>query len=252
MSTPLRYARHLPLTGFGAEGQRRLATTRVLVIGIGGLGCPVAAYLTAAGVGQLVLNDFDTVDETNLARQFLYTADDLGKRKVEIAAARLHIINGAVRHEMIDRRLEGEALAAAVRDADVVVDASDNFATRFAVNAACVSAGVPLVSGAVIRMEGQVAVFPNDGASACYRCVFPDEGGPQETCSDTGVLAPLPGVVGSIQAVEALKLLTGLGRPLINRLLLLDALEMEWRMVRLARDPACPVCGAGEGLGTGG
>ncbi|HZX24498.1 MAG TPA: ThiF family adenylyltransferase [Woeseiaceae bacterium] len=242
MSTPLRYARHLPLTGFGAEGQRRLATTRVLVIGIGGLGCPVATYLTSAGVGQLVLNDFDTVDETNLARQFLYTADDIGKRKVEIAAARLHIINGAVRHEMVDRRLEGEALAAAVREADVVVDASDNFATRFAVNAACVASRTPLVSGAAIRYEGQLAVFTDYGNQPCYRCIYEEADESLEDCRGNGVFSPVPGFIGTAMAGAVMKLVAGL--PVhAGELSLYDAITEEWRRIRLRKRPDCPVCG---------
>jgi len=242
LSTPLRYARHLPLTGFGAEGQRRLATTRVLVIGIGGLGCPVATYLTSAGVGQLVLNDFDTVDETNLARQFLYTADDIGKRKVEIAAARLHIINGAVRHEMVDRRLEGEALAAAVREADVVVDASDNFATRFAVNAACVASRTPLVSGAAIRYEGQLAVFTDYGNQPCYRCIYEEADESLEDCRGNGVFSPVPGFIGTAMAGAVMKLVAGL--PVhAGELSLYDAITEEWRRIRLRKRPDCPVCG---------
>lgn len=242
MSTPLRYARHLPLTGFGAEGQRRLATTRVLVIGIGGLGCPVATYLTSAGVGQLVLNDFDTVDETNLARQFLYAADDIGKRKVEIAAARLHIINGAVRHEMVDRRLEGEALAAAVREADVVVDASDNFATRFAVNAACVASRTPLVSGAAIRYEGQLAVFTDYGNQPCYRCIYEEADESLEDCRGNGVFSPVPGFIGTAMAGAVMKLVAGL--PVhAGELSLYDAITEEWRRIRLRKRPDCPVCG---------
>jgi len=242
LSTPLRYARHLPLTGFGAEGQRRLATTRVLVIGIGGLGCPVATYLTSAGVGQLVLNDFDTVDETNLARQFLYAADDIGKRKVEIAAARLHIINGAVRHEMVDRRLEGEALAAAVREADVVVDASDNFATRFAVNAACVASRTPLVSGAAIRYEGQLAVFTDYGNQPCYRCIYEEADESLEDCRGNGVFSPVPGFIGTAMAGAVMKLVAGL--PVhAGELSLYDAITEEWRRIRLRKRPDCPVCG---------
>jgi adenylyltransferase/sulfurtransferase len=242
LSTPLRYARHLPLTGFGAEGQRRLATTRVLVVGIGGLGCPVAAYLTSAGVGQLVLNDFDTVDETNLARQFLYTADDIGKPKVEIAAARLHIINGAVRHEMIDRRLEGEALAAAVREADVVVDASDNFTTRFAVNAACVAARTPLVSGAAIRYEGQLAVFTDYDNQPCYRCIYEEADESLEDCQGNGVFAPVPGLIGLAMAGAVMKLVAGL--PVhAGELALYDAITEEWRRIHLRKRPDCPVCG---------
>lgn len=242
MTTPLRYARHLPLTGFGAEGQRRLATTRVLVIGLGGLGCPVAAYLTSAGVGQLVLNDFDTVDETNLARQFLYSADDIGKRKVEIAAARLHIMNGAVRHEMIDRRLEGDALAGAVAEADVVVDASDNFPTRFAVNAACVAARTPLVSGAAIRYEGQLAVFTDYDNHPCYRCIYEEADESLEDCRGNGVFSPVPGVIGVAMAGAVLKLVAGL--PVhVGELSLYDAITEEWRRIRLRKRPGCPVCG---------
>ncbi len=246
----LRYSRQIMLPGLDIEGQERLLASRVLVVGLGGLGSPVALYLAAAGIGELVLADPDRVELSNLQRQILFGSADLGRTKVQAAAARLADMNPEVKLRTLETRLDPSNLPEAVAGMDLVLDGSDNFATRFAVNAACVAAGVPLVSGAVIRMEGQVAVFPNDGACACYRCIFPDDGGPQETCSDTGVLAPLPGVVGSVQAVEAIKLLTGLGRPLTNRLLLLDALEMEWRTVRLARDPGCPVCGAEEGLRT--
>jgi len=242
LNTPLRYARHLPLTGFGAEGQRRLATTRVLIIGMGGLGCPAAAYLTSAGVGQLVLNDFDTIDESNLARQFLYSADDIGKPKVEIAAARLHIINGAVRHEMIDRRLEGEALAAAVGEADVVVDASDNFTTRFAVNAACVAARTPLVSGAAIRYEGQLAVFADYDNQPCYRCIYEEADESLEDCQGNGVFSPVPGFIGVAMAAAVMKLVAGL--PVhAGELSLYDAITEEWRRIRLKKRPDCPVCG---------
>lgn len=243
MSTPLRYARHLPLTGFGAEGQRRLATTRVLVIGLGGIGCPVAAWLTSAGVGELVLNDFDTVDETNLARQFLYSADDVGKPKVEIAAARLHIMNEAVRHEMIGHRLEGGALAEAVQQADVVVDASDNFATRFAVNAACVAARTPLVSGAAIRYEGQLAVFTDYETEPCYRCIYEEADESLEDCRGNGVFSPVPGFIGIAVAGAVMKLVAGL--PVhAGELSLYDAITEEWRRIRLRKRADCPVCGA--------
>ena len=243
----LRYSRQIMLPGLDIEGQQRLLESRVLVVGLGGLGSPLALYLAAAGVGELVLADPDRVELSNLQRQILFGSGDLGRPKVEAGAARLADVNPEVRLRTLQTRLDASNLAEAVAGMDLVLDGSDNFATRFAVNAACVAAGVPLVSGAVIRMEGQVMVFPNDGTAACYRCIFPDDDGPAETCSDTGVLAPLPGVVGSVQAVEAIKFLTGLGRPLANRLLLLDALEMEWRTVRLARDPGCPVCGLERG-----
>lgn len=244
MNTPLRYARHLPLTGFGAEGQRRLATARVLVIGLGGLGCPVATYLTTSGVGQLVLNDFDTVDETNLARQFLYSAGDVAKPKVEIAAARLHLINEAVRHEMLNRRLQGDELLDAVQQADVVVDASDNFPTRFAVNAACVAAGVPLVSGAAIRYEGQLAVFGDFANRPCYRCVYEEADESLEDCQGNGVFSPVPGIVGVAMASAVMKLVAGL--PLnFGELSLYDAITEEWQRIRLRKHPACPVCGSG-------
>lgn len=242
METPLRYARHLPLTGFGAEGQRRLATTRVLVIGLGGLGCPLAAYLTSAGVGELVLNDFDTVDESNLARQFLYSADDVGKPKVEVAAARLHILNGTVRHSMIRERLAGGALAAAVREADVVVDASDNFATRFAVNAACVAARTPLVSGAAIRYEGQLAIFTDYDKEPCYRCIYEEADESLEDCRGNGVFSPVPGFIGVAMAGAVMKLVAGL--PVHSgELSLYDAVTEEWRRIRLRKRADCPVCG---------
>lgn len=242
MSIPLRYARHLPLTGFGAEGQRRLATTRVLVIGLGGLGCPVAAYLTSAGVGELVLNDFDTVDESNLARQFLYSSEDVGKLKVEVAAARLHLNNDAVRHTMIAQRLDGRKLQAAVQDADVVVDASDNFTTRFAVNAACVAARTPLVSGAAIRYEGQIAVFTDYERDACYRCIYEEADESLDDCLGNGVFAPVPGFIGVAMAGAVMKLVAGL--PVhAGKLSLYDAITEEWRRIRLRKRPDCPVCG---------
>ncbi|MEJ2602320.1 MAG: ThiF family adenylyltransferase [Gammaproteobacteria bacterium] len=241
MSTPLRYARHLPLTGFGAEGQRRLATTRVLLVGLGGLGCPVATYLTSAGVAELLLNDFDTVDESNLARQFLYGVEDIGRPKVEVAAARLHAMNQAVRQTMIAERLAGEALASAVGEADVVVDASDNFATRFAVNAACVATRTPLVSGAAIRYEGQLAVFTDYRNEPCYRCIYEDADESLEDCRGNGVFATVPGVIGVAMAGAVMKLVAGL--PVHSGTLsLYDAITEEWRRIRLRKRPACPAC----------
>ena len=248
----LRYSRQIMLAGLDIEGQERLLGSRVLVVGLGGLGSPLALYLAAAGVGSLVVADGDRVELSNLQRQILFRTDDVGRMKTDVALERVGQVNPEVRVSALAQRLDASNLPAALAGVDLVVDGSDNFATRFAVNAACVAAGVPLVSGAVIRMEGQVAVFPNGGRdAACYRCIFPETGELEETCSDTGVLAPLPGVVGSLQAVEAIKLLTGLGEPLVDRLLVLDALAMEWRSFRLRRDPACPVCGKRQGPRTG-
>jgi adenylyltransferase/sulfurtransferase len=236
----LRYSRQIMLPAVDVAGQQRLLDSRVLVIGAGGLGSPVAIYLAAAGVGQLVLVDFDTVDLTNLQRQILHGSHDLGRPKVESARDTLRALNPEVKVEAINARLEGAALLAEVARADVVVDASDNFATRFAVNDACVAARKPLVSGAAIRMEGQVTVFHNERPeSPCYRCLYRDEGELTRTCSENGVLSPVVGIIGSIQATEVLKVLLGIGDTLDGRLLLLDALTMEWRSMRLRKDPAC-------------
>ena len=236
----LRYSRQIMLPAVDVAGQQRLLDSRVLIIGAGGLGSPVAIYLAAAGVGQLVLVDFDTVDLTNLQRQILHGSHDLGRPKVESARDTLRALNPEVKVEAINARLEGAALLAEVARADVVVDASDNFATRFAVNDACVAARKPLVSGAAIRMEGQVTVFHNERpASPCYRCLYRDEGELTQTCSENGVLSPVVGIIGSIQATEVLKVLLGIGETLDGRLLLLDALTMEWRSMKLRKDPAC-------------
>ncbi len=239
----LRYSRQIMLPGVDVAGQQQLLDSRVLVIGAGGLGSPVAMYLAAAGVGQLVLVDFDEVDLSNLQRQILHGSHDLGRPKVESARDTLEVINPEVAVTAINARLEGEALLVEVAKADVVVDASDNFATRFAVNDACVTAKKTLVSGAAIRMEGQVSVFHNERPdSPCYRCLYRDEGELSQTCSENGVLAPVVGIIGTIQATEVLKVLLGMGDTLDGRLLLLDALTMEWRSMKLRKDPACS-CG---------
>ncbi|MCW8918384.1 MAG: molybdopterin-synthase adenylyltransferase MoeB [Gammaproteobacteria bacterium] len=236
----LRYSRQIMLPAVDVAGQQRLLDSRVLIIGAGGLGSPVAIYLAAAGVGQLTLVDFDTVDLTNLQRQILHGSHDIGRPKVESARDSLRALNPEVRVEAINARLEGAALLAEVARADVVVDASDNFATRFAVNDACVAARKPLVSGAAIRMEGQVAVFHNERPeSPCYRCLYRDEQELAQTCSENGVLSPVVGIIGAIQATEVLKALLGIGETLDGRLLLLDALTMEWRSMKLRKDPAC-------------
>jgi molybdopterin/thiamine biosynthesis adenylyltransferase len=240
----LRYSRQILLLQVGVEGQERLMRSRVLVVGAGGLGSPVALYLAAAGVGALAIADFDRVDLTNLQRQILHATDRIGTPKVESAVRTLGALNPEVRVVPIARHLEGELLAAEVAQADVVVDGSDNFATRFAVNAACVAAGRPLVSGAVVRWEGQVSVFSDRPEAPCYRCLYGAGGEIDDTCTHNGVLGPVAGIVGTIQATEALKLLTGTGTTLSGRLLLLDALEMRFRTLALAKDPHCPVCRA--------
>jgi molybdopterin/thiamine biosynthesis adenylyltransferase len=237
-----RYARHLALPEVGEAGQARLGRARVMIVGVGGLGCPAAEYLAASGVGGLVLNDFDHVDETNLARQILFTPADVGKLKVEAASARLEALNPAVAVTRLAERLEPPALEAAASGVTVVLDGSDNFATRLGVNRACVRRGVPLVSGAAARFDGQLAVFPNRPGGPCYRCLYDDEDEWLGSCQGNGVLAPVPGVIGTLMAVEALKLVIGLGSSLRNALLLWDAKRGEWHRVALKANPGCPEC----------
>ena len=225
-------------------GQEKLLNARVLIIGLGGLGSPAAMYLAASGVGHLVIVDHDKVELTNLQRQIVHTTESIGQDKAASAARQLKALNPEITVTAINRKLEGTELTEQVRAADVVVDASDNFPTRFLLNAACVREETPLVSGAVVRFEGQVAVFRADlPDSPCYRCLYHETSEPDEPCAEFGVLAPVAGIVGSIQAAETLKLLLGLGETLTGRVLLLDALAMEWRELRLRKDPHCPVCG---------
>lgn len=240
----LRYSRHILLDHVGIEGQERLLRSRVLIVGMGGLGSPISLYLAASGVGHLTLADYDHVELSNLQRQIVHRSDAIGMSKVESAARTLREVNPEVEITRIDRRLDPDLLATQVALADAVVDGSDNFATRFALNAACVRANTPLIAGAVIRMEGQVMVFRRDRPGGpCYRCLYREGEELAETCSQTGVLAPVAGVIGTVQAVETLKALLDLGTSLDGHLLLLDAMNMEWRRIRLPRDPACPVCG---------
>ena len=240
-----RYSRHLRLPEIGEAGQARLAAARVLVVGAGGLGAPAVTYLAAAGVGTLAVCDYDRVELSNLPRQTLYRTSDVGEDKVAAARAAVAALNPDVRVEAIPWAMDGPDLARETKRADVVLDASDNFETRFEINAACLAAGVPLVSGAAIRMEAQVAVFdPNDPRSACYRCLFDDTGDPGEPCALVGVFAPVTGIAGTIQAAEAVKLIVGLRSGLRRRLLRIDALSMRFRTVRVRRDPACPACAA--------
>ncbi|MGE5104809.1 MAG: HesA/MoeB/ThiF family protein, partial [Betaproteobacteria bacterium] len=242
----LRYSRHILLDELGPEAQAKFAATNALVIGAGGLGAPVAQFLTAAGVGAVTLCDSDSVDLTNLQRQILYATADVGRPKVEAAAARLSAINPEVALTPIHARVDDEALRALVASADIAIDCCDNFATRHAVNRACVEARKPLVSGAAVRFDGQIAVFDlRDPASPCYHCLFGEGDELEETrCATMGVFAPLVGIVGATQAAEALKLIAGVGESLAGRLLILDALAMQWREVRVPRDPACAVCSA--------
>jgi adenylyltransferase/sulfurtransferase len=240
-----RYSRHLLLPGIGEAGQRRLLGSRVLIVGLGGLGSPVAMYLAAAGVGNLLLADFDAVDLSNLQRQLLHTTERVGRTKVDSAIETLGALNPDVSVEPVKGALNAERLAELAGRVDLICDCSDNFATRDAVNAACIAAGIPLVSGAAIRTEGQIACFSGRPGDPCYRCLYPDLGDGGETCAREGVLAPLVGIIGSVQATEAIKLLVGLGEPLVGRLLLLDALTMEVRNLRIPRDPGCAVCAPG-------
>lgn len=239
----LRYSRHILLPQIGIEGQERLQSGSALIIGAGGLGCPAALYLGAAGVGRIAIADADIVDLTNLQRQIGHYNAAIGSNKAESLRASVLAINPEIRIEALAQRLEGEALAAAIEDADVVLDCSDNFATRHAVNRACFVLGKPLVSGAALGFSGQLAVFDvRDADSPCYHCLFPEtvEEGPR--CSEAGVLSPLVGVIGAMQAVEAIKLLSSTGISLAGRLVLYDAQSGNFREVRVPRDPSCRVC----------
>jgi molybdopterin/thiamine biosynthesis adenylyltransferase len=240
----LRYSRHILLSEIGVEGQQRLIDARVLVIGAGGLGSPALMYLAAAGIGTLVLADGDNVDLTNLQRQIVHANAAIGSPKVESARDTLARLNPETRVECLAQRLEGAALEDAIGRADVVLDCCDNFATRHAVNRACVKFKKPLVSGAGVRFDGQITVFDlRRPDSPCYECLFPEDAEFEETrCAVMGVFAPLTGIIGTVQAAEAIKLIAGAGTSLAGRLLLLDALNMEWRSVRLSKDPECKQC----------
>lgn len=244
----LRYARHLMLDEIGIEGQRLLLDAHALVIGAGGLGSPVALYLGTAGVGRLTVVDHDEIDLTNLQRQIAHNESRLGQPKAESVRATVAAINPDVQLRALVRRADAALLDTLVAGADVVLDCSDNFATRHAVNAACVRHGRPLVSGAAIGWDAQISVYDTRQADApCYGCLFPADAAHQDVaCATMGVFAPLVGIVGSMQAAEALKLLTGAGETLAGRLLMLDARRMQWDEIRLARQPQCPVCGGGH------
>jgi adenylyltransferase/sulfurtransferase len=239
----LRYSRQMMLPQMDFEGQQRLLTSHALVIGLGGLGSPVALYLAAAGVGKLTLVDDDEVELSNLQRQIIHREKSVGEAKVASAADSIAALNKDIIVNTITQRLDQTALEQQVALVDVVVDCSDNFETRFLLNAVTQKMNKPLVSGAAIRMEGQITVYdPRQENSGCYRCLYQDEGELQQTCSEVGVLSPLLGVIGSIQAVETIKLLSEIGQSLAGRLLILDAFTMQWREIKLKPNPNCPIC----------
>ena len=246
----LRYSRHILLDDVGIEGQQRLVDSHVLVVGAGGLGSPVAMYLAASGLGHITIADHDVVDLTNLQRQIAHTTARVGHPKVESASQAMLALNPEVRVTTLAHKLDAAQLDACVPTVQVVVDCCDNFATRQAVNAACVKHKVPLVSGAAIRMDGQLAVYDaRDDTSPCYACIFPPNEAPEEVrCATMGVLAPLVGVIGTMQSMETVKLLAGIGSRLTGRLQMLDGRGMAWSEVRLKRNASCPVCGQAHGV----
>jgi adenylyltransferase/sulfurtransferase len=240
----LRYSRQIMLPQVDIEGQQKLLAASVLIVGAGGLGSPAAIYLAAAGVGNIAIYDNDVVDLSNLQRQIAHHTPDIGTDKVISTRQTLNRLNPEVKIRAVKQRLEGEQLDSAVRLADVVLDCSDNFSTRFAINNACVKQQTPLVSGAAIRFEGQVTVFtPGTNNSPCYNCLYNSDGEELQNCATNGVIAPITGIVGSIQALEAMKLIMNIGEALTGRLLLLDGLTMEWNTMTLRKNANCPTCG---------
>ena len=240
----LRYSRQIMLPQMDVAGQQKLIDATVLIVGMGGLGCPAAMYLAAAGVGHLIIADDDLVELTNLQRQVAHSQSMIGEPKVVSAQQTLLGLNPDLKITALQKRLEGSELSEAVGRADLIVDACDNFTTRFAINSACIEHGKPLVSGAAIRMEGQVAVFDSrNPISPCYQCLYSQGDDENASCSENGVMAPLVGIIGAVQAMEAIKLLTGIGESLTGRLLLLDASTLQWREMRLPRDSSCGACG---------
>ena len=239
-----RYSRHLLLGDIGEAGQLKLSQSKVLIIGLGGLGSPVALYLAASGIGHMLLADGDTLDVTNLQRQVMFDSHGAGKLKADLAEVRLSELNPEVEIDVIDQALTEDDLEEYVPGVDLVLDCSDNFQTRFAINRECVAAGTPLVSGAAIRMEGQIISFIPGVDGPCYQCLYQADLENAETCAMEGVLAPLVGVIGSLQAMQAMMILTGMEKALTGKLILVDGERMDWRTVKVPRDPACPVCGA--------
>jgi molybdopterin/thiamine biosynthesis adenylyltransferase len=239
-----RYSRQIRVAGIGTEGQERILASRVLVVGMGGLGSPAALYLAAAGVGTLVVSDFDRVEESNLQRQIIHRQADIGEHKALSAKRAIEALNPACQVVAKDWQLDDEELGTEIAAADLVLDCSDNFATRFALNRACMAQATPLVSGAAIRREGQIITFMPGGP--CYQCLYPVGLENEETCAMEGVLAPLVGVIGSMQALQGVQVLAGQGAEMAGKLLIFDAGAMEWRSLKVPKDPACPVCGSRE------
>ena len=241
----LHYSRQIMLPHFGIEGQQQLHDAHVVVIGVGGLGSPAALYLAAAGVGSLTLVDFDKVDNSNLQRQIIHNTNSIGNSKVNSAKESLLAINPETNVHCIDKQLSFDELIPLVKDVSCVIDATDNFSTRFLINRACVSEKIALISAAAIQYEGQISVFDlRQKESACYACLYNDGGEEESTnCSENGILAPVFGILGSMQALEAIKIICNIGETLQNRLLVFDALALQWRTLKLNKDPACPVCG---------
>lgn len=239
-----RYSRHTSLPQIGEAGQARIRASHVLIVGLGGLGSPAALYLAAAGVGRLSLADFDTVEVSNLQRQVAHTTERVGQLKTASARQACLDINPDCQIETLDYALDEEDLDSLVADCTVVLDCTDNFPTRFALNAACVKARVPLVSGAAIRFDGQISVYDSrQSDSPCYRCLYSDTDNPVDSCAQAGILGPVVGMVGCVEAIEALKLISEIGNSLAGRLILFDGLAMEWNEIRLRKNPRCPVCG---------
>jgi adenylyltransferase/sulfurtransferase len=240
----LRYSRQIMLPQINAEGQQCLLDATVLIVGAGGLGCPAAMYLASAGVGRIVIADHDLVDLSNLQRQIAHTTDDIGRSKTESLKGMLLALNPDCDVEVVNELLDEKQLDEQVPRRSVVLDCTDNFEARFAINVACVKHRVPLVSGAAIRFEGQIMVYdPAQQDCPCYRCIYPDTGETEETCAENGVIAPLVGIIGSLQALEAIKLIAHLGESAAGKLLIFDGLALNWRTLNTTRDPQCPVCG---------
>jgi adenylyltransferase/sulfurtransferase len=238
-----RYSRQIKLPQVGSHGQQRLLDAEALIIGMGGLGSPVALYLASAGIGRLTITDFDRVDESNLQRQVIHTQEMIGRLKAESARHAIEQLNPECKVEALDYELDGETLLERVRSADVVVDCTDNFPSRFDLNNASLATGTPLVSGAAIRWEGQVTTFrPRDPKSPCYRCLYPDTGIEAATCAMEGVIAPIVGVIGTLQALETLNVLLETGQGLSGRVMVFDGIAMEWQTINLPRNPNCPAC----------
>ena len=241
--TLLRYSRQILLPQIDIEGQQKLIDSHVVMFGLGGLGSPISMYLGAAGIGKLTLVDFDVVELSNLQRQIVHSSDDLNRPKVDSAKDRIRKLNPEIVIETVNEKLDQAQIQTLIKPADVVVDGTDNFDTRFLINRATVAEKKPLVSGAAIRFEGQVSVFRNDREDeACYQCLYQDSAAVTETCAQTGVVAPLLGIIGSVQALETIKVITGAGNDLCGRLLLLDALAMDWHTMRFKKNAKCPVC----------